>query len=159
MADDSWMERIPSDVRSSFTPVQLAALQTALKPRRHTVDLRLSLPWLGKRFYLVILAGEERRSPLRRRLESQLHPLWTPGNLIILFSASALMLLSIYVIISQVFGVVLWPPTAQPTTQPTAQPSVQPAEIPWLNNQADCERTGRKWQGDRCLDFQHNPTF
>ncbi len=163
MADNSWMSRIPPEVRSSFTPVQLAALQTALKPRHHAVDLRLSLPWLGKRFYLVILAGEEQRSPLRRRLESQLHPLWTPGNLTILFGASALLLVSIYVIVSQVLPTTLSQPNPQPTATPIATPSgqssVQPAAIPWLTNQADCERTGRKWQGDRCLDFKHDRTF
>jgi hypothetical protein len=64
-------------------PTQVAA------PRRgrHPVDLRLSLPLPGRRFYCTIVAGRERRAADRRRQERRRHPLRTIGN--ILFFALA----------------------------------------------------------------------
>jgi hypothetical protein len=36
---------------------------------------------------------------------------------------------------------------------------VHPTSIPWLQNQKDCEKTGRIWQDGECWDQQHSPEF
>lgn len=59
-----FLGRIPHEVATSFTPAQLAAVQRAFGMRyvmEHAIDLRryLRLPW--GRYYLVLLAGRDRR--------------------------------------------------------------------------------------------------
>jgi hypothetical protein len=63
---------MPEDVANSFTELQLAMIEHALEGGRwrdHPLDVRLSIPLVWKRFYLVLLAGPERRSPERRNYE------------------------------------------------------------------------------------------
>ena len=48
---------------------------------RHTIDLRLSIPFGFGRYYITIVAGPERRSLARRTAERRLHPLATFGNI------------------------------------------------------------------------------
>ncbi|TVP68180.1 MAG: hypothetical protein EA342_06705 [Leptolyngbya sp. LCM1.Bin17] len=62
------LQTMPPAIAASFTPTQREALQQALVAhawRRHPLDIRLTLPLLVTRLYVVLLAGEERRS--RRR--------------------------------------------------------------------------------------------
>lgn len=46
----------------------------------HPIDIRLSLPFVGTRFYLTIVAGRERRRPQRRVEDRESYPLATLGN-------------------------------------------------------------------------------
>lgn len=48
---------------------------------RHTINLRLSIPFGFGRYYVTIVAGPERRSEARRKAERRLHPLATFGNI------------------------------------------------------------------------------
>ena len=48
---------------------------------RHTIDLRISIPFGFGRYYVTIVAGPERRSRARRTAERRLHPLATFGNI------------------------------------------------------------------------------
>jgi hypothetical protein len=50
----------------------------------HTLDLRLTVPWLFGGFYMVFLAGKERRPKDRRKTESKEHKIFTSGNLMFL---------------------------------------------------------------------------
>ena len=62
------LQMMPPAVAASFTPIQREALQQALVAnawRRHPLDIRLTLPLLVKRLYVVLLVGEERRSRKR----------------------------------------------------------------------------------------------
>ena len=59
-----FLARVPPDLRASFTPTQLAAIQRAFCMRytmEHTLDLRrhVRLPWA--RYYLVVLCGRDHR--------------------------------------------------------------------------------------------------
>jgi hypothetical protein len=36
---------------------------------------------------------------------------------------------------------------------------VAPAEIPFKTDIVSCEKSGRSWQADQCLDYDHNPMF
>ena len=47
----------------------------------HPINLRLSIPLLFKRYYIIVVVGQERRCPERRTAERQKHPLVTRGNL------------------------------------------------------------------------------
>lgn len=64
---DHVVQNLPPDVRATFTPEQLAALQGALARvqknarARHLVDLRVGLPLYWASFYLVFLFGRDQR--------------------------------------------------------------------------------------------------
>ena len=67
-------QRIPMNVCFTFTSEQLEALRRVFGDRfdgRHTVDVRgrLYLPW--SRYYIVLQAGRDRRTDLRRTGTSQ----------------------------------------------------------------------------------------
>jgi hypothetical protein len=34
-----------------------------------------------------------------------------------------------------------------------------PAAIPFLGDRKTCENSGRTWENNQCLDFEHDPTF
>ena len=70
----SLLSGMDADERLSFTASQLAAIDRAAtrRPTRHSLDYRVSLPWFtGPGFYVVVLAGRERRNPGRLAAEGQ----------------------------------------------------------------------------------------
>lgn len=69
------LRRLPATVRNALTEEQLDAISDALipDPPTHAVDYRVSIPFFGKRFYITLLAGRERRSLERLAREAQLH--------------------------------------------------------------------------------------
>ena len=70
--------KLPESVRNSLSPEQAAAIREAaqvVSPRRHPIDVRLSVPIPGQsRIYMVLLAGRELRSGARREMEHRLRP-------------------------------------------------------------------------------------
>ncbi len=88
------LANMPEDVANSFTELQLTMIEHALDGghwREHRVDVRLSIPFLWRRFYFVLLAGPERRSRERRTSERLRRPLATIANVV--FFALFLLLL------------------------------------------------------------------
>lgn len=73
-AFDRLMARIPIELHHTFTRQQLVALSRASVPINspHAVNVRVSVPFFGKRFYVTLLAGRERRSLKRLTAEGQL---------------------------------------------------------------------------------------
>ncbi len=68
----------------SFTDEQLRAIKMQFAARdrgAHTVDLRLTVPWLSG--YVVLLIGKERRSRRRRQKDRLRYPLATVGNVLV----------------------------------------------------------------------------
>lgn len=62
-------ERLPAELRESFSNEQLDALKVAFGARRwgkHPVDLRGTLDLLGWRYYYVLLIGRNRRDLTRK---------------------------------------------------------------------------------------------
>lgn len=55
------------------------------KWKRHPVDMRLTIPFLGSRFYFTFVAGREQRAPERRLEERKQYPVLTFGNLFFAF--------------------------------------------------------------------------
>lgn len=71
----------------TFPPEQLEALKKVYNQRasrEHPVDLRLSIPFISRGFYFVLLAGKEKRQKQRRKQEKGQHPLLKTGNIIFL---------------------------------------------------------------------------
>ena len=71
------MMRLPADVRVSFSPAQLLALDNAIVASRapHLLNFQVSLPMVGGRHYLAVFFGREKRNPERLRSEGKLKPL------------------------------------------------------------------------------------
>ena len=80
--DGNFLDRIPQDIRESFTDRQISAVNQAFKRARHGIDIRVSLPLPGGRRYLVLLMGKEQRSRERRRFERLRQPVLTAMNVI-----------------------------------------------------------------------------
>ncbi|MCC5631416.1 hypothetical protein LC613_27050 [Nostoc sphaeroides CHAB 2801] len=142
---------IDPEVANTFTVEQLEAIKRCLDSRarkRHSLDIRVSVPIPGLRFYLVLLGGSERRSKVRLRSERGLYPFWTPAN--ILFLLGFLIILSIcsYTIFS----------SALSSLTPTSS-SYYPTSIPWIEDKSECEHTGRIWKNGKCWDSEHSPNF
>ena len=68
------MVNIVPEVRSTFSVEQMYALAHALRPaiRRHALEYRVSLPFFGRRFYVALFAGPERRTLDRLEASGQL---------------------------------------------------------------------------------------
>jgi hypothetical protein len=70
--------KLPESVRNSLSAEQAVAIREAAQvasPRRHPIDVRLSVPIPGQsRIYLVLLAGRELRSGARREMEHRARP-------------------------------------------------------------------------------------
>lgn len=89
------LAQMPADVRGRFDDTQVEALREAARHcqwGRHPLDIRLSLPLLAQRYYLVIVGGRERRSAERRR-ERQGTPRWLWNGLLALAVILALVIL------------------------------------------------------------------
>lgn len=150
---EKFLYRLPPDVAASFTERQLQAIQQALPStqwKRHPVDIRVTLPLLWKKYYFVMVAGPERRSPERLVQERKAQPLWKPTHIALILALSSVGILSI-------FGVFqLQTILRQALSQPT---QVYPAGIPFKEDRASCEDSGRIWQDGNCYDYEHDPTF
>jgi hypothetical protein len=151
---DSLFERIfnhiPPHSAKTFTLDQREALQLAtskLKADRHPIDIRVAVPFFGKGFYIVVLAGSERRSPKRLRAED---PRYFFKALISVGLASSFAALSL---------VGLFWLTKQATTQPSSEKSY-PTVIPWIKTEAECQQhTGRTWRKQQCWDSEWSHKF
>lgn len=93
-----FFSRIPAEVAETFTPAQLDAVKRAFGARSrgaHSIDLRLSIPLIIRRVYLVILAGSERRESDRRAVDRLLAPVWTLANGFLMLFFGVVLLLSL----------------------------------------------------------------
>ena len=84
---ETLLDRVPPEVAETFTPAQRAALWNAVKPaswRRHPINIRLSFPILGQRYFVTVVGGIERRSGERLYRERRMFPLRTAGNILFL---------------------------------------------------------------------------
>ena len=143
---------VPAETAATFTPAQLNVLKQAsskLGWKKHTVDIRLSIPTLVGRFYLVILAGPERRSRKRLYEERGQHPVWTFTNLIAVSGFLGLLTLSIL----GVRQILL------PLLIKVDNTEFHPTMVPGIYNKAECENTVRSWHDGQCWDDGNHPNF
>lgn len=84
-------DRLPGHVYSGLTAEQKSAIAEAAseKPwRRHPVDVRFTLRSPFGRFYVTFVAGKERRSESRLKVERGVNPLRTARNLTFIISGA-----------------------------------------------------------------------
>jgi hypothetical protein len=143
------LQRMPKEVSTSFSATQIQAIESALIPRSHTIDVRLSLPFLGKGAYLVFAAGPNKRSHYRN-LQNR-NPFVMPA-----VCASAVVGAAV------IFGLVQLRSSALLVKADPVfanGPEFSPTVIPFKKTQHDCEESNRKWVNDQCIDDVHNPVF
>ena len=73
-------------MRESLSPEQESAIRSAVREdswENHTVDIRLSLPFFSRGFYIALIAGREQRSLARRLVERAQHPVGWLSNIIV----------------------------------------------------------------------------
>lgn len=147
--------QIQPEIKNTLTTEQITAIKRAFGSntwtRRHPLDLRVTLPIPGLRFYMVLLGGEERRSKQRLQYAKALYPLWTPSNIIFLFVFSIILSVCSVATFSSVFS------SVRPLFRSSSSPA--PTSIPWIFDKSECEHTGRTWEGGKCWDNEHNPAF
>lgn len=140
--------RIPPEVRVTFTAKQIRAIEAALVPRSHVIDLRLSLPFLGRGSYLALAAGPNRRA--RYRNLQKRNPFIMPA----VFSSVLIGAASIFGLVHLRGSKLLTKPD-----QFTKEKGFHPTAVPFKTNRGECEESGRQWIDDQCIDTIHDPVF
>ena len=87
------LARLPADILATLTEPQRQALAKVLEASgatRPPVDIRLTLPFPLARYFLVVVAGRDRRTAARNHTEANLRPLGTLGNLVFFLALVAL---------------------------------------------------------------------
>ncbi|WP_415893530.1 3-phosphoshikimate 1-carboxyvinyltransferase [Neptuniibacter sp. PT8_73] len=108
--EDGLMQRLPVDIKDSFTKEQINALKVAFGARKwgkHPVDLRGTINIWTWRYYFVFLLGRNRRSLSRRERQINLMVKTALTFTFILFS-TLLGLLILYLVKSAA-GIDLFP--------------------------------------------------
>ena len=96
---DSLFARLPAWVMDTLTVEQRDAIEQAVcdpSLRHPPINIRFGLPAFGRRYFLTIIGGIERRDPRRRTQERTKYPLRTVANfLFFLFLGALIYALSI----------------------------------------------------------------
>ncbi|RAU23725.1 hypothetical protein CU669_01065 [Paramagnetospirillum kuznetsovii] len=82
---DELLANIPEAVVQTFSPEQRAALWNAAKPvswRKHPINIRITFPFVGNRYFVTVVGGQERRDIGRIHRDRHMHPLRTAGNIL-----------------------------------------------------------------------------
>ncbi|WP_414574742.1 hypothetical protein [Anabaena sp. CCY 9402-a] len=147
--------QIQPDIKETLTTEQVTAIKKAFGSntwtRWHPLDLRMTLPIPGLRFYMVLLGGEEQRSKQRLQYAKVLYPLWTPSNIIFLFVFFIILSVCSFATFSSLLS------TFSSISNANFSPS--PTSIPWIFDKSECEHTSRTWENGKCWDSEHNPMF
>lgn len=143
------LTRIPKPIQNTFAPAQIKAIEAALVPRRHVVDIRVALPFLGKGAYLVFAAGPNRRAHYRN-IQNR-NPFVMPA----VFASVVLGAAAIMGLIQLRNSKLLAKP--DPTFNTGA--AFHPTAVPFKKNRGECEESGRQWINDQCIDRVHDPVF
>lgn len=111
------LQAIPASAGIGFSSQHLAALDAAIertkpRPGKHSLDFRVSLPVLGRRYYMVLLGGKERRSRARLAAEGQdaARRLWIGYSLLVsvLFTASCMLGILLVYLVKSMLGMDLF---------------------------------------------------
>ncbi len=81
---DSLLRSMDPEVARSFTDAQLRELErvlTAPTSRRLPIDVRITVPFLWRRYFITFLAGPEQRPAERLKEERAKRAIWTFANI------------------------------------------------------------------------------
>lgn len=143
------LQRMPRTISTTFSVLQIQAIENALIPRSHVINLRLSLPFLGKGAYFVLAAGPNKRSHYRNLQNS--NPFVMPA-----------VFTSVVIGAASIVGLVALKGSAlleQPDPVFAQGEDFHPTVVPFKKNRQECEESGRKWTNDQCIDSVHDPVF
>ncbi len=90
-AQAALFDRLPPEILGSLTARQRSAIASAAGTtdwNGHPVNIRLSLPFLPRRWYVTIVGGPERRGRERRRSDRAGNPIRTAGNLVFILGSA-----------------------------------------------------------------------
>ena len=143
------LQRVPSSIATNFQAAQIQAMEAALVPRSHLVDIRLSTPWFGKGAYVVFAAGPNRRAHYKDIQNG--NPFVAPA-----------VFASVLVGAGSIFGLVQLKSSdllAKPDPIFDQGPGFHQTVVPFKKNQRECMESGRQWIESKCIDKTHDPVF
>lgn len=143
------LSRVPKGIITTFTPAQIQAMEMALVPRSHMIDIRLSMPLLGKGAYLVFAAGPNKRSHYRN-LQNR-NPFVIPAIFACAAVGAATLIGMVYVKNSGLL--------AEADPKYVAEETFHPTVVPFKKNRGECVASNRQWIDGQCIDHEHDPTF
>lgn len=150
------ISKLSPETLATFTPAQLKALKSACQQlhwKDHAIDIRLSIPFPGNGYYAVFLAGKEKRSRQRLRVERSKRSKQSPVPLVMFVSTVSVLGCSVALGSLKATEILLHGLETLNHSTPHA------TAIPWLTNESECTHTGRSWQDDQCWDAKHSPDF
>jgi hypothetical protein len=145
---DRVMTHISPSIQDTFTSAQQDALKAALQQSswsKHRIDLRFTVPFPGRGFYCVFLAGPERRRGQRSSSKNESYA-WAVSMALSGVALGGMLLVELA---QQVPSMM----TSWQTDNP------HPTGIPWIQSKTNCQDSGRVWRDDVCWDAKHNPSF
>lgn len=146
------LKRLPQDMVDNFSDSELNALEEAIgSPKRHSIDIRLTIPCLPKKLYFVLLVGQDRRTnPDRPKYKWQ----WTPQTALIATSLGLLTAVTGYIAVSPNIlsnGKSLLGTKSGSNSHPTI--------LPWIESEAACNGAQQVWKDGHCFDSEHSREF
>ena len=94
IAYGNWLfARLPEWVLDSLTPDQAKEIHAVITDPSRTrppVNIRIGFPFFGRRFFLTIVGGEEKRGVERRKHERHHYPLRTMANVFFILGVGTL---------------------------------------------------------------------
>ncbi len=140
---------MPAEISATFSPTQIQAIESAINPRQHAIDLRLTLPLPGQGIYLVFLAGRNRRA-YYRDLQNR-HSLIMPIVMAGIIAGAAAIFALIHLKNSQTLT------ESNPVFEENQE--FYPTVVPFKKDRKSCEESERQWIDGQCLDTIHDPNF
>ncbi len=100
-----------ADMKAAMNEMELQALTKAISEERrktgwgqHPLEIRLSIPFIKNRFYLVIVGGKDQRSKERIAEDRKTHPLVKFWNIPVFLFAGTVAVLAAIGVLSLVWG-------------------------------------------------------
>ncbi|WP_121970727.1 hypothetical protein [Leptolyngbya sp. BC1307] len=143
------LKRMPAEISATFSPTQIQAIESAISPHQHAIDLRLTLPLPGQGIYLVFLAGRNRRA-YYRDLQNR-HSLIMPIVMAGIIAGAAAIFALIHLKNSQTLT------ESNPVFEENQE--FYPTVVPFKKDRKSCEESERQWIDGQCLDTIHDPNF
>lgn len=141
------LRRLPKAMVAGLSEDERIALEQAIaRPSRHAVDVRFLLPGWPQGFYVVLLAGPNRRCGSDRP-----HEPWTPLTTAIALALGLTLLLGTYGVAYR------WQRRSPAAIE--AGTAAHPTALPWIATEAACRGAQRTWKDGFCYDSGHKPEF
>ncbi|NET40158.1 MAG: hypothetical protein F6K19_50850 [Cyanothece sp. SIO1E1] len=144
---DRFFSKLPPETVAQLTENQVKEMRQAfqgLSWKAHPIDIRFTAPVPGLRFYVVFLAGPDRRS--RRRSHEDV---WKLANV------AASLAFWVFLVLASIGAVHLF----LPVIPFLRSGEFHPTAIPWLKDKVSCEESGSIWQDGECWNEEFNPNF